>query len=312
MKIGNIIERAERLPVGVIATAVGAATLSNAYVVFGLTFLRHIFMWIAFIVLILSILKLTIHNKTFRAEYQNTVPASLYGTFSMLLMIVGSYLLPYSQIIGKGLWLIGVSFHTILILIFTYRNVIKNFVKDTFVPSWFVTYNGVMVAVVVSGGMNEPLITKIITYYGLGIFFLIVPFMVYRLATHPVKELIQHTKAVIIAPSSLCLVSVLTVIPNASPYLIGILYLIILLSLLFFAINIPDFFSVPFHPGFAGMTFPMAIGTVASLRLAAYLGNNNLLELQNIVKNIAGIQLYVTTVIIGVVFYNFLKKVFKD
>ena len=55
-------------------------------------------------------------------------------------------------------------------LVFTYNNVIKNFNMQTFVPSWFVTYNGIMVSTVVGGVMNEPLIGKIVVYYGIAVF----------------------------------------------------------------------------------------------------------------------------------------------
>lgn len=53
----------------------------------------------------------------------------------------------------------------------------------------------------------------------------------------------------------------------------------------------------------------MAVGTVASFRMSAYLASINLPEYANVVRNIAGIQLYVTTGIIVFVFYNFLKKI---
>ena len=55
---------------------------------------------------------------------------------------------------------------------------------DTFVPSYFVTYNGIMVSVVIGGVMKEPTILKIVTYYGIGVFTLIIPFMIYRLVKH--------------------------------------------------------------------------------------------------------------------------------
>ncbi len=43
--------------------------------------------------------------------------------------------------------------------------------------------------------------------------------------------------------------------------------------------------------------------------MSAYLTSLNLLNYSDIIRNIAGIQLYVTTGIIVFVFYNFLKKI---
>lgn len=38
---------------------------------------------------------------TFLNEYKNTVPASLYAGFTMLLMILGSYYFTYSPTVGE-------------------------------------------------------------------------------------------------------------------------------------------------------------------------------------------------------------------
>ncbi|MGL6166772.1 MAG: TDT family transporter [Fusobacteriaceae bacterium] len=307
--IKKTIERLEHLPVGVIATTVGAATLANAYALMDFTYLKNIFMIIGIIVFILATIKIFKHRETFLNEYKTTIPASLYGTYSMLAMIIGSFLLPYSSFLGKNLWLFGVFFHTFLILIFTYRNVIKNFNIDTFVPSWFVTYNGIMVSVVVGGKMEEPLILKAVLVYGVLAFFVIIPFMLRRLFVKPLPDAVFHTKAVLLAPSSLCLASYLSVLTKPDLIVASGLYAIVILTLISILISIPKFFSFNFHPGFAGMTFPMAIGTIASFKMSAFFKTINLIQYSDIARNIGGIQIYITTTIIAFVFYNFLKKI---
>ncbi|MGL4787369.1 MAG: TDT family transporter, partial [Cetobacterium sp.] len=227
----------------------------------------------------------------------------------MLAMIIGAFLLPYSPFLGKNLWLFGVFFHAFAICIFTYRNVIKNFNIDTFVPSWFVTYNGIMVSIVVGGAMDEPVISKWVLVYGVLVFFTIIPFMIRRLIIKPLPDMVYHTKAILLAPSSLCAIGYLNVVKEPNMYIVFFLYGIVFVTLISILLSIPKFFSFNFHPGFAGTTFPMAVGTVASFRMSAYLTSINLPEYSNIVRNIAGIQLYVTTGIIVFVFYNFLKKV---
>lgn len=304
----NLIERSKRMPVGVLATAVGAATLSNVYALLGFTLLRHVFMWMGLFIFLLGSLKLTLHRKTFIDEYSNTILASLYGTFSMLAMILGSYLLPYNSFIGRGLWYFGVIFHTLLILVFTYINVIKNFDIDKFAPSWFVTYNGIMVSIVVGGGIQAKEIKGIILYYGIAVFLLIIPFMVRRLIVRPLPDPIYHTKAVLLAPSSLCVVSYLTLLESPNPYMISFLYGVVFATFLLILTRIPKFFSFEFHPGFAGTTFPMAIGTVASFKMAAYLQSMELTTAYNFVRNIAGVQLFITTGIVIFVYFNFLRK----
>ena len=307
--IKETIDRLERFPVGAIATTVGACTLANAFLLLNFTYLRNIFMIIGIVVFILATIKIFRHKEAFLAEYSNTIPASLYGTYSMLAMIIGAFLLPYSPFLGKNLWLFGVFFHAFAICIFTYRNVIKNFNIDTFVPSWFVTYNGIMVSIVVGGAMNEPVISKWVLVYGVLVFFTIIPFMIRRLIIKPLPDMVYHTKAILLAPSSLCAIGYLNVVKEPNMYIAFFLYGIVFVTLISILLSIPKFFSFNFHPGFAGTTFPMAVGTVASFRTSAYLTSINLPEYSNIVRNIAGIQLYVTTGIIVFVFYNFLKKI---
>ena len=176
---------------------------------------------------------------------------------------------------------------------------------QTFLPSWFVTYNGIMVSTVVGGVMNEPLIGKIVVYYGIAVFTVIIPFMIYRLAKHEIKDPVYHTQAILLAPSSLCLVSYLNFISTPNKFIIYYLYCAVICALIFILIKLPKFFSYAFHPGFAGLTFPMAIGIVASNKMAVYLTAQGYEAFGNVITQIAGIQIYVTTALVSFVLFKF-------
>ena len=169
-----MIDRLEKMPVPVLPTFVGALTLSNVYNGMGFAWIRHFMMWIATIILLTYIVKIIKYPKVCLNEYKNTVPCSLYAAFDMMMMILGSYYFTYSEVIGKALWMAGIIIHACHICIFTYRNVIKERNINTFVPSWFVTYNGIMVSCVVGGAMNEAGMLKYIVYYGIIIYFIII------------------------------------------------------------------------------------------------------------------------------------------
>lgn len=299
------MDRLERMPVPVLPTFVGALTLSNVLSGMGYTWIRHGTMWAATIILLLYIIKIVKFPKTCLKEYQTVVPCSLYAAFTMITMILGSYYFDYIPALGKGLWAAAICIHAVHILIFTYRNVIAKRDINTFVPSWFVTYNGIMVSCVVGGAMNAAGVLKYIVYYGIAIYFIIVPIMIWRLLKVEVKAPVYHTMAVLLAPCSLCVVSYLNVIPNPNAALLYVLYGCVLASLLFIIIKLPKFFAFPFTPGFAGMTFPMAIGIVASTKMAGYLTGAGQEALAGVVKQISGIQIYLTTMIIGYVLLNF-------
>lgn len=312
MENKSLLKKIKNMPVPILPTMVGAATLSNVYQILGYTWIRHITMVCATIILIAYVIKITIYFDTCKSEYSNTVPSSLYAGFTMILMILGSYYFDFNKIIGKGLWSIGIILHAVHIVIFTYRNVISGIKKETFVPSWFVTYNGIMVSAVVGIPMNEPFICKAIVYYGIGAFLFIIPFMISRLRKEPIDDALFHTQAILLAPSSLCLVCYLNFIDNPNKIFVYVLYSIIFITLLFILYMLPKFFSYTFTPGFAGLTFPMAIGIVASIKASSYFIkiNNNFLGYA--IKEISGIQIYITTTIIAFVLYKFVHILFKS
>ena len=305
------MDRLERMPVPVLPTFVGALTLSNVLSGMGYTWIRHGTMWAATIILLLYIIKIVKFPKTCLKEYQTVVPCSLYAAFTMITMILGSYYFDYIPALGKGLWAAAICIHAVHILIFTYCNVIAKRDINTFVPSWFVTYNGIMVSCVVGGAMNAAGVLKYIVYYGIAIYFIIVPIMIWRLLKVEVKAPVYHTMAVLLAPCSLCVVSYVNVIPNPNAGLLYVLYGCVLASLLFIIVKLPKFFAFPFTPGFAGMTFPMAIGIVASTKMAGFLTNAGNEALAGVVKQISGIQIYLTTMIIGYVLLNFVNMALR-
>lgn len=301
----TLLQKIENLPIPVLPTMVGALTLSTVYSNMGYTWIRHITSWAAVVILLTYIVKIIVYPKTCMNEYSNTVPASLYAGVTMLTMILGSYFYNASAVFGKTLWFSGLIIHAIHILIFTYKNVIKGVNMQTFVPSWFVTYNGIMVSTVVGGVMNEPLICKIVVYYGIAVFTIIIPFMIYRLIKHEIKDPVYHTQAILLAPSSLCLVGYLNFIQTPNKFIVYYLYFAVICALIFILVKLPKFFSYVFYPGFAGLTFPMAIGIVASTKMSAYLIGQGSETFGNIISQISGIQIYITTAIISVVLFKF-------
>ncbi len=303
-------ERLERMPVPVLPAFVGALTLSNVYAGMGYSWIRHLSMWTAMIVMVCYVIKLIRFYPTCVKEYHTTVPCSLYAGFNMVTMILGSYIYEYVPAAGRTMVIAAAVIHAAHILMFTWRNVIKERNINTFVPSWFVTYNGIMVSCVVGSGMGIGFL-KYIVWYGIGIYFIIIPIMIWRLLTVEVKAPVYHTMAVVLAPCSLCLVSYLNVIENKIPMLVYVLYGCVFLSFAFIVWKLPKFFAFSFTPGFAGLTFPMAIGIVAGNKMAGFLNGQGQEAMAGIVTQIAGIQIYLTTFIIGYVMLNFLIMALK-
>ncbi|MDR2500029.1 MAG: hypothetical protein LBD37_02975 [Treponema sp.] len=298
--------KASAMPIGALAALMGAATLSNAWNTLGFGWVRAVTMTAAAAVWLLFLGKIIFSPGSFAAEYAKVVPASLYGAFSMLLMILMMWLHQWIPHTARYVFLAAAALHAAQILVFTFRNVLRGFKIETFLPCWFVTYNGIMVSTVV-GPKHLAWAGNIILYYGLAVYALLIVCMVVRLIRASVPPQFLHTTAVVLAPVSLCLTSYLNVEPAPRIAVAFTLYGMLLLSLCYIIVNIPRYFAAAFNPAFAGLTFPMAIGTVASLRTSAWLDGEGFAALGALVKQAAGIQLWLTTGIIAFVLYNFAR-----
>lgn len=300
-------ERLKNMPIAIVPTMLGAATLSNVYQSLGYDWVRHLTMWVSTIVLICYIGKILLYPAIANGEYKNTVPASLYAGITMVTMILSSYYAAWFPTAAKYVLIAAVCIHAVHIVIFLTRNVARGVNLDTFVPSWFVTCNGIMVSTVAGAAMLPPAMATAVLYWGLGIYTIIIPFMVWRLATREVKPAFLHTQAIVLAPCSLCLVSYLNLVPVPNLLIVGILTFCVMASLLFIIVKLPEFYSVAFNPGFAGLTFPMAIGVVATNKASACFAGAGQELAGSVLKQTAGFQIYLTTAIIGMVLFGFWK-----
>lgn len=230
------------------------------------------------------------------------------------MMILGSFYYEMGFGSGKIIWAIGVALHCVHIIIFTIRHTFGNVIlkKDfsPMMPSWYVTYNGWMVACVTGGAMNASPVLKFITIYGCIIYVAFLPFMIWRLLNVEIKAAAYHTMAVLLAPCSLCVVSLINVYGSPNPVLLGFMYICVLASLAFILFKLPDFFSFAFYPGFAGLTFPMAIGVVATQKMAGYLTEHGSEKLGFACTQLAGLQIFVTSMLVGYVALMLIRILF--
>lgn len=300
-------ERLKNMPIAIVPTMLGAATLSNVYQSLGYDWVRHLTMWASAIVLICYIGKIILYPSVVSGEYKNTVPASLYAGITMVTMILCSYFAAWVPAAAKYVLIAAVCIHAVHIVIFLTRNVARGVNLDMFVPSWFVTCNGIMVSTVAGAAMLPPVMAKAVLYWGLAIYTILIPCMVWRLAVKEVKPAFLHTQAIVLAPCSLCLVSYLNLASDPNMLIVGILTFCVMASLLFIIVKLPEFYSVAFNPGFAGLTFPMAIGIVATNKASACFIGAGQDMIGAALRQIAGIQIYLTTAIIGMVLFGFWK-----
>lgn len=299
------------MPLPVLPTCLSALTLSNIYGGLGFTWLRVFIMTCGMILVLCYVVKMVTSPGTCLKEYDQTIPASLYGAFSMCLMVLGSFLYEKGLGFGKGLWLFAVIIHFVHILVFTkkhtYGRVITKRDLIPMMPSWFVTYNGWMVACVTGSAMNMGWLLKIITVYGCIICPILLVIILYRLFTKEIKPGTYHTMAILMAPCCLCVVSLINVFEEPNPVVLWGMYILVLIFMLFLIFKLPDFFSFDFYPGYAALTFPMAIGVVATQKMAGYLAKAGKEGLSAAATQLSGFQLLLTSMLVGYVVLMFIR-----
>lgn len=301
------MSRFEKIPVPAIATFLSLLTLSNVYGGLGFVWFRYLCMACGTIFIICYILKIAMFPKVFLSEYNQVIPCSLYAALTMCMMILGSFYLeigtnfemPILGVIGKCVWFLAVALHTVHLVRFIVINMFLHRNIMTTMPSWFVTLNGYMVACVTGGAMNVRPLLIFITIYGCIIYTVMLPIMIWRLINVEIKPATYHTMAILLAPCSLCVVSLINVFGTPNTLVLWFMYFCALCSLVFVIIKLPDFFSFKFYPGYAGLTFPMAIGIVATQKMAGYLTEAGS-ALAYPLSQLAGLQIFLTS---GLVFY---------
>lgn len=302
------------LPIGFVGTCLGLATLSNVYNLLGYPWVRHLCMWLAGLAAVLGVLKVIFFFDKVKEEYKNGVLAAMYTTITMCAMLFGSYIASYNLAVGKSIFLVGMSIHMAMILCYTIYHIFMNFKSDFLLPAYFVTYNGLLVSTVAGINMLHPKLAMGITFYGIGIYILILIFLIPRIIRKPIPANFVQTKTVLLAPCSLCFVSYLNFNNVESlkglfnPNVALLLYICVLLSLIYILINTFKFFESGFTPLFGALTFPMAIGTLAGFRAGVFFsGMETYKTLGTFAVNITGFQLLISSTYMCLVFFNFIK-----
>lgn len=260
----------EIIPIPIAGLMLALATNGNMLKVRS-EYLRYAFGFAAFILFAILLLKAVLHFKNIKKEFENVAIASVIPTFSMGVMVLSTYVLPFSRPIASVMWYGAIVLHVILMVVFTKTYVI-NFKKETVLPSWYIVYVGIVVATV-TGKQFNPLIGKICFYFGFVAYLILIPVIlnrVYRVGK--LKEAMLPTKVILTAPGSLCLAGYLSGFENKQTFMLMFLFVISQVFFLVVLTALPKLLKLQFYPSFSAFTFPMAI-TALSMKL--YVGHLN-------------------------------------
>lgn len=304
--------------IGFVGTCLGLGTLSNVYNLLGYGWVRFFCMALSCFAIIVGFFKIVLYFNTFREEYKNGLVAAMYTTITMSAMLFGSFLYSININFGKSLFLVATYIHMFMIVFYTLYHIILNFKIDFFLPSYFVTYNGLLVSTVSGINLLPPKLALFITYYGIAVYIFILIFLIPRMIKKPIPTNFIQTKNILLAPCSLCFVSYINFnsVEVLKPYfnlnIALILYICVLLTFIYIVINTPKFFENSFAPVFGALTFPMAIGTLAGYRAGLLFSSIEQYKMIGMIaNNVAGFQILISSTFMCFVFFNFAKSYLK-
>lgn len=252
----------KRIPIAIAGVMLAMAATGNLIQTYSPE-LRLVFGSISAIIGISLIIKFIMYSKTLAEDLQNPVSASVAPTFSMAIMLLAVYVKPFTANIGLILWFIGLILHCALILVFTFRFILKFDIKKVF-PSYFIVYVGIVVASITAPAFNMITLGQATFWFGFVTYLILLAIISYRVIK--VKEIPEPAQPLIIifaAPASLCLAGYLSSFDSKSMLIVGFLAILSITMYIFALTQFPKLLKSKFYPSYSAFTFPMVISAIA-------------------------------------------------
>lgn len=265
-------------------------------------YLKYLFGTIGLIFLALLLLKVILYPKIIKNDLKNPIILSSSGTFSMSLMVLSTYLIPFIPLLGYSVWIIGIILHLLLIIFFTYHFVIRNFNISNVYPTWWIVYVGITMAAITSHAHNVEEIGFIFFIIGFISMILTLPLVIYRyLKNKNIPEINKPLICIFTAVLSIIIVGYLNSSQNPSQNFVLILYSISCIFYLFSLYKFISYRNLDFYPTFAAFTFPFVISALSTKETYSLIKPNIVLA------NVLSLETVIAIVIVCYVLLRYLK-----
>ncbi|GAA0827118.1 MULTISPECIES: TDT family transporter [Marinomonas] len=257
------------IPTSMAGLALGIASLGRgwSYLQVGTSVLQYVSAIVASLLLLLVLSKFILQPKLLNQDLRHPILGSTAPTFAMALMVISISLNNLLPAAGVALWWFALILHGLLLTTFIYHRV-KRFRMTDMLPSCFVPFAGIGVAAISFPAARFQPFAEGVLWFGILCYLLLVPVIIYRLVyCDALPEHAKPTLAVLAAPASVCLTGYLTVVSAPSQYVV-----VLLLAMALIKTGVVYGFSLrlvrlPFSPGYASFTFPLAIGATALFKV---------------------------------------------
>lgn len=256
-------------PTPMAGLALGIASLgcSWTYLSWVPSSVKYITALIGAMLLLLLLGKFVLQPSLLSKDLKHPVVGSVVPAFAMALMMITISLEDFMPKLGIGLWLIAIALHVLFLVTFIYHRC-KSFTITDMVPSWFVPSVGIIVAAIsCPSAFFQPFAVGVL-WFGIVFYLMLLPVMIYRLAyCGTLPDQAKPTFVILAAPASICLAGYLTVIDDPSKSVVVVLLVTALIKtavIYRFGLRL---MSLPFSPGYAAFTFPLAVGATALFKV---------------------------------------------
>lgn len=252
----------KKVPVPMAGVALAIFTLGNIYKD-SHPRLRLVIGVVAFVVWMLVLLKAILTTDSAKKEYRNPLVASVAPTFSMAMMVLATYVVPFSATVAAIVWFVGVVLHVVLMLSYVKSVLVPFDIKKIFV-SLFIPFVGIVVASVTAPALDQNAIGQACFWFGLVIFTPILAIVLYRLlVVRDIPAPARPSVAILAAPAALLLAGYLQSFDQKSSGLVLALGAVAFILWLAGLVLVLPTLRSPFYPSYAAYTFPLAISAGA-------------------------------------------------
>lgn len=251
----------KKTPMPIVGLMLACAALGNLVQTYGEIY-RNIMGVITLILFIGTTIKFACDIPGLKNELDNPVAASVFPTYSMGIMLLATYVKPYSPGVAYVVWIVGILMHVALIIVFSMK-FIRNFSIKKVFPSWFIVYVGIAVAAVTGKAFNQTIGQAAFLFAVIA--YLVLIFIIGK-RVFVVKEIPEHalpTLVIFAAPGSLCLAGYLNAFDHKN-FIIFLLLLVLSQGFYIFALSkLVRLLKLKFYPSYSAFTFPLVISALA-------------------------------------------------
>ena len=307
------LKKLENMHIGISGTSLAFITISNAWLIKDITYLKPLAITEAIIMLTLMLLRLILFPKTMYKELKDPVIGTFYPTMGMVMWLISAYFYKAFPKICSAIWLLCVAYHYGILIFYTIIR-IKERKFSNIMPTCFIVYTGMITGSVASKGMGGiiPAIAHFMLMFGFTFYTILLPVVLYIVFKSEIlddKKL--PTVGIVCSPAPLGVVGILTIEKNPNMYMLAWLIVTGFTLLIVVYTYIVKLFKEGFKPAYASFTFPLAIATLAEYKLSAFFKGLGEAHLSSVFKLLGDIEIFIATYVIFFILLNFINMFIK-